>query len=445
MVAFALTPASWAEAGGASSGSGRAMVFSGPQPIKAGETMDLETAVGIALKFNPAIQSAMGTARASESLIGQARSAYYPQINLSAAQQEYSITNHSLATTGQAGRFALSGLTTAASLSQNIWDFGKTPDTVEVQKYNFASSKEDLQSIRENIVLQVKQAYYGLLGALRNLNVAGMVVNQFQQHLNQAVAFHTAGVKPKFDVTQAQVNLSNARLNLIVAKNTVDVARANLNNVMGVPEAPAYDVAESLTFKKYEITFPEALAKAYSNRPDLKSLLFREDSDRASINLARTGYYPTLSGTASYGYSGQRLPFDSFWTAGVTVSFPLFSGYQTKYQLIQARENLNVTRAGLKSLKQGIYLEVQTDYLNLKAAEDRVNTAQLTVGQAKENLDVATGMYKYGVGSPLDVTDALTTYSSAETSYTSALYDYKVAQASLEKAMGLYLYGGAEK
>ena len=416
-----------------------------PLPITAGETIGIDEAVAIALKWNPSIRAAEGVTRAAGSLIGQAKSNYYPQVSLQAAQQEYSLSNHNISTPGQSGRLSLSGFTSTATVSQNIWDFGRTADTVKVQKYNFHSSEEDLQTVREGIVLQVKQAYYALLGAQRNLSVAGMVVDQFQQHLNQAEAFHQAGTKPKYDVTQAQVNLSNAKLSRIVAKNAVDVARAGLNTIMGVPNAPAYNVVDVLSFQKYEITFPGALAQAYVNRPDLKSLLFRENSARESINLARTGYYPALSGSASYGYTGDRLPFDSYWTAGISMNFPLFSGFLTKYQLIQARENLDVASSDEQALRQSIYLEVQTDYLNLEAAGERVSAAQLTAAQAKENLDIANGMYKYGVGSPLDVTDALTAFSSAETAYTSALYDYKTAQASLEKAMGLYSYGGVGK
>ena len=115
----------------------------------------------------------------------------------------------------------------------------------------------------------------------------------------------------------------------------------------------------------------------------------------------------------------------------------------TKYQLIQARENLNTLSANETSLRHAIFLEVQTDYLNLGEARQRVGAAKLVVDQAKENLDVATGMYKYGVGNALDMTDALISYSSAQTSYVSALYDYKIAQANIEKAMGLY--GGGQK
>ncbi len=402
--------------------------------IKAGEALTLEKAVHIALALNPDILAAMGTERAAHSLIGQAEASYYPQVSLTASQAEYSL-NHNLS--------SLSGFTALGAVSQDIYDFGKTKSQVNVQKYVFKSSEQDMESIRQNVALQVKQAYFSLLQAQRNIGIAQMVVDQFELHLKQATAFHDAGIKPKYDVTLAQVNLSNAKLNLIVVQNSAAVARANLNNVMGVPGSPEYKVEDNLSFKKYDVSFEGALNRAYANRPDLKSVVFRENSAREAISFVKTGYYPVVSGTASYGYTGDRMPLDSYWTAGVAVSFPIFSGFLTKNQLIHSRENLNVLESNELSLKQSIYLEVQTDYLNLNEAEQRVGAAKLVADQAKENLDVANGMYKYGVGSALDVIDALTTYSSAETSYVTALYDYKTAQAQIEKAMGLY--GGGHK
>ena len=414
--------------------------------IKAGETLTLDKAIHISLALNPDILAAMGTEKAARSLIGQAKSNYYPQVSLAASQQEYSLTNHN-ATSGQTTsggkNLALSGFTTDASVSQNIYDFGRTAAQVKTQKYAWNSTRQDLESVRENVTLLVKQAYYALLQAQRNIDVANTVVGQLEQHLKQAAAFHEAGTKPKYDVTLARVNLSNARLNLIVVKNDAAIARANLNNVMGVPGAPAYNAEDNLGFRKYDVKFAEALKMAYANRPDLKSLVFRERAAQENISFAKAGYYPALSGTASYGYTGESLPLNSYWTAGITISFPVFSGFLTKYQLIQSRENLHVLGANEESLKQSIFLEVQTDFLNLKEAEERVSAAKLVADQAKENLDVVNGMYKYGVGNALDVTDALTTYSSAQTSYIAALYDYKTAQANIEKAMGLY--GGGQK
>ncbi|MDA8088694.1 MAG: TolC family protein [Nitrospiraceae bacterium] len=427
-----------------------AAAFTGwAQPVKAGETLTLDKAINMALAYNPDILAAMDTNRAARSLIGQAKSSYYPQVNLTAAQQEYSITNRNVTSTaasgGQAtsGRLALSGFTTAASVSQNIYDFGKTASQVKAQKFNYISSGQDLENIKENVVLQVEQAYYNVLQAQRNIGIANMVVGQFEQHLKQASAFHEAGTKPKYDVTLAQVNLSNAKLNLIVVDNNAAVSKADLNNIMGIPGATPYTVEDNLSFQKYNVSFDEALKKAYANRPDLKALIFREKSAEENIAFVKTGYYPDISGTASYGYTGDRLPLNSYWTAGASVSFPIFSGFVTKYQLIQARENLNTLSANETSLRHAIFLEVQTYYLNLGEAQQRVGAAKLVVDQAKENLDVATGMYKYGVGNALDVTDALISYSSAQTSYVSALYDYKIAQANIEKAMGLY--GGGQK
>ncbi len=410
------------------------------KPINAGETLTLQKAINTALALNPDILAAAGAERAAGSLIGQAKANYYPQVNLTASQSEYSLTNRNVTSTQttSSGRLALSGFTGAASVSQEIYDFGKTASQVKAQKYAFKSSEQDLRNVRENVVLQVQQAYYGLLQAQRNIGIANAVVDQFEQHLKQASAFHVAGTRPKYDVTLAQVNLSNAKLNLIVVRNNAAIARAGLNNVMGVPDAPEYKVEDNLSFRKYNVSLTDAINKAYANRPDLRSLVFRERSARENISFVKTGYYPAISGTASYGYTGDRMPLDSYWTAGVGVSFPIFSGFLTKYQLIQSREGLHVLEANERSLRHAVFLEVQTDYLDLKEAEERIGAARLVVDQAKENLDVATGMYRYGVGNALDVTDALTSYSGAEITYTAALYDYKIAQANIEKAMGLY-------
>ena len=118
------------------------------------------------------------------------------------------------------------------------------------------------------------------------------------------------------------------------------------------------------------------------------------------------------------------------------MTFPLFSGFLTKYQVQEARSNLDVIRANEESLRQNILLEVKQAYLNLEEARERIPTAELTVRQAEENLELASGRYKAGVGNPIEVTDALVVYNNAKSSYIQALYDYRVAGASLQRAMG---------
>jgi outer membrane protein TolC len=103
----------------------------------------------------------------------------------------------------------------------------------------------------------------------------------------------------------------------------------------------------------------------------------------------------------------------------------------------EAKANLNILKANEESIKQTIFLEVQEAYLTLRAAEDAIPTAKLGVEQAQENLDIANGRYAAGVGNPIEVTDAEVGLANARTSYIQALYADKVAQSSLERAMGM--------
>jgi hypothetical protein len=141
--------------------------------------------------------------------------------------------------------------------------------------------------------------------------------------------------------------------------------------------------------------------------------------------------------TANYGFDSQSFPLDRGWTVGAQLTFPIFSGYSTKYQVEEARATLDVLKANEENLRQSIYLDVQQAYLNLQVAKDQISTTELTVRQADENLELANGRYAAGVGNPIEVTDALVAQANAKTAYIAALYNYKIAQASIEKAMGV--------
>lgn len=406
--------------------------------IKKDESLNLERCIEIALKKHPNIIAALSTVDISQSKIGQARANYYPQISWSSGYSKFN------ALVGSRGEVAVTtdrtfdDYTSSFNLSQNIFDFGKTATNVKIQRFNLDSSRSDLENVTDQIIFNVKQAYYGVLQAKRNRDVAAETVKQFELHLEQAKGFFKVGTKPKFDVTKAEVDLSNAKLNLIKAENALRVARVTLNNAMGITVAPEYYLVDNLTFKKYEIQFEKALEMSYRNRPDLRSIIAKKEAAGESIELVKKDYYPTLSGNASYNWSGTKVTsLDNGWNVGATLTFPLFSGFLTKYQVEESKANLNVLKANEESLRQGVLLEVQQAYLNLRDAEERIPTAELAVRQAEENLDIANGRYAAGVGNPIEVTDAQVAFTSAKTAYIQALYDYKVAQSSLEKAMGV--------
>lgn len=413
--------------------------------IQKGELLNLERCVEIALMKNPAIVAAKSTVNVNESRVGQAKANYYPQISGTAGYSRISPTGSGTTGSQSAGSLvsgassgsAFDQYSSSISLSQNIYDFGRTSSHVKIQNLNFDSSRSDLENVTDQVIFTVRQAYYGVVQAKYNRLVAEDTVKQTRQHLEQAKGFYAVGTKPKFDVIKAEVDVSTAKLNLIKAENAFRIAVVNLNNAMGIPEAPEYTLHEDLSPGQYEITLEDALARAYENRPDVKSIVAKRQAAEASIESAKTGYYPFLTGNASYNWSGGRIDqMEHGWNAGAVLSFPLFSGFLTKYQVEEARANLNVLRANEESLRQTVFLEVQQAYLTLRAAEEAIPTAKLGVEQAQENLDIANGRYAAGVGNPIEVTDAEVALVNARTAYIQALYADKVAQASLEKAMG---------
>ena len=417
--------------------------------IQKGELLSLQRCIEIALMKNPTITAAKGTMGVNESLVGQAKSNYYPQINWTGGYSRISsvsgrsFTGSQGSTTISTGSLetstsAFDQWTTSFTLSQNIYDFGRTSTQVQIQKLNYDSSKSSLENVEEQVIQSIKQTFYAVVQAKYNRIAVEDTVKQTQQHLEQAKGFYEVGTKPKFDVIKAEVDVSTAKLNLIKAENDYRIAVVNLNNAMGVPGAPDYTLQENLSFEKYEITFEEAMSRAYENRPDLKSAVAQSQAAEVGIDSAKTGYYPFLTGNASYNWAGGSVSeLDHGYNVGAVISFPIFSGFLTKYQVQQAKANLNVLKANEESTRHQVFLDVQQAYLTLRAAEEAIPTAKLGVEQAQENLDIANGRYAAGVGNPVEVTDAEVSLVNARLAYIQTLYADKVAQANLEKAMGM--------
>jgi outer membrane protein TolC len=429
MMVLALAPAAYAE-----------------DVIRKGEFLTLERSIEIGLKRHPNIFAGAGAVDVNQARKRQAQSQYYPQIDASAGYTRFQPSTISTGSTvvGISGIRAQESnsfeqYNTNVTARQMIFDFGKRSSNVNIQKLNIEASLADLANTEEQVILNVKQAYYNLLRAKRTKTVAEDTVKQFEQHLNQAKAFYEVGTKPKFDVTKAEVDLSNARLGMITAENGVRLAIVSLNNAMGVPDAPDYEIEDNLSFQKYEITSDAAMELAYANRPELKSILAKKKAAVEAVSFARTDYYPFLTGDAGWTWAGQGGDFATGdgWNAGVTISIPIFSGFLTKNQVSEAKANVMILTANEEALRQNVLLEVQQNILNLREAAERIVTAELTERQAMENFDIANGRYAAGVGNPIEVTDAEVLLANAKTSNIQALYDYKIARANLEKAMGV--------
>lgn len=412
--------------------------------IHPGEVLTLDRCIDIGLRNQPSIRAARGTVDVYYARKSLAEAGYYPRVDAEAGYSRFkpSTISTGTGTVGVSGRVtstdSFDQYATGVSANQTIFDFWKTGTQVNIEQLSIDSSREDLRFTEDQVILNVKQAYFALLEAQRNLEVAGETVIKFQQILEQAKAFYSVGSKPKFDVTNAEVDLGNARLDLIRARNSLKIAKVTLNNRLGVPDAPDYAIEDNLSFVKYGISLQEALAAAYENRPELRSIAFKMKATEEAVSLAQKDYLPALYGNASYSWAGDRFGVnDGGWSTGLSLSIPIFSGFSTRSRISEAKANLLILSANEETLRQSVLLEVQQALLFLTDLEAGIPVAELTVKASQENVEIANGRYAAGVGNPIEVTDANVGLSNARKTLNQVLYNYQVARASLERAMGI--------
>jgi len=406
-----------------------------------GAKLSLEDCTKIALENNPEIKSAEHNIELYKSLLGQSRSIFYPQINASGSGSYRTSPESGISVPGGVGgslsKEPYEQYSFSISLNQLLFDFGKSYYQSRSTRLQLNSAEEELIQTRLQVIYNVRQAYYGILRAKRNLAVLNQSIAQLELHLKMAEALYQVGKSAKIDVTSAELNLSNGQLELIQGENNLKTAIATLNNVMGLTKRMEYDLVDELEAKKEQLGFETALERAYAQRPDLRALLEREKALEQLVKSARADYFPKLTASASYNWTGEDFPLSDYWALGLGLSVPIFNGFQTRNSVEQAKANLAILGSNLVLLKQKIYLEVESAYLKLEEAKKRILVAELAQRQAEENLSLANARYQAGAGSAIEVADAELKFSNAGLGYIQALYDYKLAESALEKAMGV--------
>jgi len=401
-------------------------------------TKSLAECIELAVQQHPSLKAAAASVDAGHQRVWEAASNYLPQVGATYAANRRnssvsariggSATN--LGTQSQTFNFYSTGF----SFTQVLFDFGQTLASIRSAQAAEQSLEADLSTQRDTVVLNVKQSYFNLLAAKRLLKVADDTVHQNEKHLEQAKGRYDVGMAPKFDVTNVQVQLAQAELNQLTARNNVSVARETLRNALGMVGPLTFDVADDFGSRRIQITSEEALALAYDKRPELLSIQAQERSTEQTISSLQKNYLPNLTGNGTYNWTGNDYPLESSWNIGANVNLSIFNGGLTTAQVGEAKANLANLKFNEDVLRQNIALEVRQAVLNLQQAAESIHVAEKGLQQARENLDLADGRYKTGVGNIIELTDAQTSLTTAEANYVQALYNYQNSVAAVEKA-----------
>lgn len=406
------------------------------------EVMDvsLEDCLKYALGNNPRIQAAMQDIFASDARIKQAWSAYFPQFSWQTGYTKIKQLQLSDAL-GQnlIFNYYVLGQITA---SQMLYDFGVTQNQVTIQKLANKGYKIALTGTVNDVVCEVKKAYYNLQYAFEAKRVAEEMVERYEAFYNQAKGFYAAGTSPKVDVTIAEVNLSNAKLMLIQADNAIEIAMAKLNNTMGLPYSNRYNIEENLKYNPCNLSLDEAINIARESRPEFQLAEVRVEEARQNVKLVKKSYFPKLTVEGQYQVGGKTFVSNYGYNYGGYLNFPTVNGMLIRNQIKEAKAFYTKEQASAMNTKNNIYFEIQQAYFAMVEKKNSIPVAFLGLKQAKENYELSYGRYKVGVGNPVELKEAQVQYQDAMLKYYNSLFQFNSARAELEKFIGKNLNDG---
>jgi len=399
----------------------------------AAEPLTLAEALATAQKNHPQIEEAAAALTASDAKLGQAKANYWPQINLAA---DWTKGDTYLTTLGAIRETEMSS--TAVVVRQNIYDFGRTAGATAAAQGVKAAAAEGLAASRQDVAFRLKTAWYLLFAAEQQVEASRKTVAAREALARQATEFFKHGTRSKVEASRAEATLFAGKSLLIRAENNRDLAKLELANAMGVMSLDDRPLLETETVSA---PLPENLAalrdEALNSRSEMKRLAALRDAASGSLRSAKSGYLPSLSGTASYGEAAQSmLPEGKVWALGVNLSLPVFSGFATKEQVREADALIQGVGAQQKTLRMQIGKEVESAWLGIKESRARFEENAKETAAAQESQRLAMERYQEGLGTMVEAIDAQAQAMNAETARIQAGYDEKIALARLDRALG---------
>ena len=329
----------------------------------------------------------------------------------------------------------------STTISQPLFAGGSILSNYRNEKLGVDISKTDVETVKRDIVLQVREGYFNILRAEKFLDVARQTVKQFSAQLEVTKAFFEVGIVPKNDVLQAEVRLANAKQGLVRAENDVVLAKSYFNSLLRNEIEAPLQVIDILGYSPFSLRFEDSLKEALEKRPEIRTANLKIEQAKEGVKIAKSGFFPTINLSGNYSrlsdepllmgdYRGER------WTVQGLATFTLGDWGKTAYKVGESKVKVTQGEDSKVQLIEGITLEVKNDYQIMLVAEKNISVSEKAIEQAEENLRMNEERYKYQVATATDVLDAVTLLAQARVNYYGALSDFNIAKARLERAMG---------
>ena len=428
-------------------------LFAGRSLVRAEAPLTVDQAVAEALQNHPSLKAAGARVDQAEASHRAVWDAYVPQLGGYAGAQVNQVSGNTTTTT-PGGLFG-GGETITQSFDENDTRF-VAGATLEELLYDFGGFSADrrstdsahraqlgaLEAQRNEVTLNVKVSYYNLLRANRLLRYNSETVERRRARAQRIGELSRRGVRGRKDVLQAQLDLAGARLNLARSQSQITDVEAAFLDAIGQQTRSNRKLVDDVSLKPVRLTLEQAVERSLTLRPELAQTRFAIESQEAVVDSVRASYLPRIS---AFGSVSSITPTGSsdldqltVFTGGVSARVP--TGWIfNRARRDRAAASLAELRARELELKQSVTLDVSRHYTSLFEAVERTRITQELANDALANFRETQTRYRKGRASISESTDAYTFLYDARVSFIQALYDAKIAEARLERAIGASL------
>jgi len=297
---------------------------------------------------------------------------------------------------------------------------------------------------RQDVILDAKNAYFSVLKNQKLLEVAQQTVTSITSQKEVSENFYKVGLSPLNDLLQSQVQLANARQQLTTAQNNLEIARTRFNTVLRRSVNTPVLLVEELDYGSFQTSLDECLTEAQKNRLEIQVADLDIEIAGKQVKLTEKDYFPSVNFIGTYArtgddwqaHGGEGISDSAGWNVQATATWDFWQWGRTGYGRKEKLARLAQSKYKKTEITDNINLEVKQAYLRTNEAEQNIVTIEKAVEQAKENLRITEEQYKEQVATQTDVLVAQTLLTQTMTNYYNALYDFKIANAVLMRALG---------
>ncbi|MDP2646274.1 MAG: TolC family protein [Desulfobacterales bacterium] len=415
--------------------------FSKNTATQPAEVFTLVKTVERALFANLGLERAKEETRATLSSIKVQRTRFLPTLN----------TTYQMAHNYEEKNIPFMGVTVpeneytfAAKFDQPIFTGFSIRHQYDIAKISHEIAKMNGKNLHRQVGFEANKKFFSLLKAHKLFTISNETVTQLSAHLEVAKSFYAAGMIPLNDLLKTEVELANARQNMTMAQNNMEIAKSDFNTFLRRPIHESLELKDVLDYSPYEKDVDYCLREAGIQRMEIKVNELEIEIAEKELKLAQKDYYPSVNLQGNYYQIGSNWDLNgdngindpNGWNIRAIASWNIWEWGRTYHGVQEKMSRLAQVRKRRDEILDSIRFEVKGAFLKMKESEKNILTIKKAIEQAKENFRISQERYKEQVETSTDVLDAQTLLSKTLTSYFTALYDFKISRASLHNSMG---------